>query len=256
MANYLNAFYGAANAFCSVMTSVTYANEIQGKNLISENNKLLGPGGFTYHLGGHPMVISGQANMRVPTGVCAVEGTNSQYYIHVCGTWTYCGGNPESFDWYVGRKSLIDQIEHAKSLLTARGVALPSWFPTSLKTSPTQTNTNEIVTAYNYMVQMGYVGIGHAANWSPTRISNATISQLVNYEASLAAKGGTSANTMQAWQQQVQAANTAFSNIKNQAQAGVSQVSGWVQTDGDEMTAAVNMLSSVLQGLASPVTVS
>jgi hypothetical protein len=227
MSNYLNAFYGADNAFCGVMTSVMYANEIQGVNMTGMDNGLLGSQGFKYHLsGGVSVKTPNLKNESQFPSNCSSTGIlgevrsflknhfPSHYYLP--GTTTSPGGSA------AGNYTVMHTF---RSLTWTHG------------------DGKGAINGYNCSFIVN--------NW--TDIASATIGGLTNYEGYLAKKDP---SKLKAFAATVQTANTEFSNIKNQAQTGVSLVNGLVGTDGDELTAGVNLLSAVLQGLASPVTVS
>lgn len=211
MSNYLNAFYGATNAFCSEMTSVMYANEIQGVNAVTENNKLLGADGFT-------------VSVKEPWSTTATRYREG---------WMTISQARATVKSMMSKNSTYKQsVEDYCHLSTSAGV----------------------IAAFDMGVQAGDITQNNCSYLHHT-FNRATIAEMVNHEGSLV-KGGASVHKMSAFAAAVQAANTEFSNVKNQAQTGVSQINGWVQTDGDELTGAVNLLSTVLQGLASPVSVS
>lgn len=207
MASYLNAFYGAVNGLCGVMTSVTYANEVQGVNMTTENNKLLGHEGFT-------------VGVQSPWTVTASKYNSRWMTVSRARSWALTAEHSRKYSY-----------NGSKSMGTSAGA----------------------IEAFNFAVKAGYL---NAANcpYLTHAFDRATLSELVDHEQSLA-KGAT-ASTMRAFEAVVQAANVDFSNVKGRAAAGVSLINGAVQNDGNELAAAAGLLASVLQSLASPVTVS
>jgi hypothetical protein len=216
MANYLNAFYGATNAFCDTMTSATYNNEEQGVNMTQENNKLLGHEGYKYHLSaGHAFSIPSYSMNLNPSykATASNHPTESQ---------------------------MIGALKGAGCFTDYNSAAVRQMF-----------SKNTIIRDFNMGVQLQWFDSYHVAKH---KSANVTISQLVAHEQSLAKTA--SPDSMRGWANLVQQANTEFSNIKNQAQAGTSQINAWVEKDTNDLAAAANLLSSVLQSLASPITVS